>query len=226
MNNYAAKVAHELRTPLAILRLKVEHAGHSIAPELAEELHAELHRLAYVVDQSLLIARAEHGRLNLQRTPCDLRGVVSDILEDFKLLARDQNRQLKFVSPSGVLVVADQRHLRQMIHNLLTNALKHGQGDFTVRIKASVTRPSVAVVNRVEWCPVNVEHTLGLGLRVVQVLLHLDPNVRFRHRRGNSYYAVRLSFPAATGRVALNSDRTRTAEPQPRSAAETPSVKD
>jgi signal transduction histidine kinase len=57
MSEYAAKVTHELRTPLAILRLKVEQAGGQIAPELAEELQAELHQLAHVVDQSLLIAK-------------------------------------------------------------------------------------------------------------------------------------------------------------------------
>jgi len=195
MNSYAAKVAHELRTPLAILRLKVEHAGNSVAPELAEELQAELHRLGHVVDQSLLIARAEQGRLSPQRGPCDLQAVVSDIVEDFQLLAREQDRRLRFAGNSAGFVMADQVHLRQIIHTLLTNALKHGQGDFVVRVRAAPKRPSLTIINRVQWCPVNEEFTLGLGLRVVNVLLRLDPDIHFGRRRGNTYYAVRLSFP-------------------------------
>jgi len=204
MNNYAAKVAHELRTPLAILRLKVEHAGGTIDPELAEELQSELHRLGHVVDQSLLIARAEHGRLSLRRESCDLQSLVSDIVEDFQLLAREENRALRFSGPTSAPTVADQSHLRQIIHNLLANALKHGQGDFTVHVRSAGTRPSLTIVNRVEWCPVNAEFTLGLGLRVVKVLLRLDPGIHYQSRRGNMYYAVRLTFPAASGRINLD----------------------
>jgi signal transduction histidine kinase len=197
MNNYAAKVAHELRTPLAILRLKVEHAGHTVDPELAEELQSELHRLGHVVDQSLLIARAEHGRLSLRREPCDLQSIVADIVEDFQLLAREENRGLKFSGPTSAPIVADQSHLRQIIHNLLANALKHGQGDFLVNVRSAGTRQSLSIVNRVEWCSIDSEFALGLGLRVVKVLLRLDPEIHYRSRRANTYYGVRLSFPAA-----------------------------
>ena len=225
MNSYAAKVAHELRTPLAILRLKVEHADTSIAPELAEELQSELHRLAHVVDQSLLIARAEHGRLALQRHPSNLQSVASDIVEDFKLLAREEGRCLRFASPPGVFVMADQRHLRQITHNLLSNALKHGQGDFYVRVRSAGARPSLTIVNRVQWCPVNVEHTLGLGLRVVTVLLRLDPEIYFQCRRGNTYYAVRLTFPSATGPIELDSGSTTT-ETFPENSVEVVPVQD
>lgn len=208
MNTYAAKVAHELRTPLAILRLKVEQAGDNIAPELAEELHSELHRLAFVVDQSLLIARAEQGRLFAQRAPCDLQLIVSDIVEDFQLLAREEDRNLTFTGPPTAIVTADERHLRQMIYNLLNNTLKHGQGDFCVRIKAFRDRHSLTIVNRVHWCPIYGEHTLGLGLRVVNVLLRLDPELHFQSRYGNNYYAVRLTLPATSSTADADYNKT------------------
>jgi len=69
MSEYAAKVAHELRTPLSIIRLKVEQSQGRIDAELAEELQEELLRLTHVVEQSLLIAKAEQGRLvwNIER---------------------------------------------------------------------------------------------------------------------------------------------------------------
>ncbi len=195
MNNYAAKVAHELRTPLAIMRLKVEQAGNRINPELAEELENELHRLTHVVDQSLLIARAELGRLCAERTPCDLAALVRDLVGDFELLAAEEQRRLWIKSSRSAWVLADPRHLRQIIHSLLTNALKHGQGDFAVRVRSQGQRAVLFVANRVEFCSLDHERTLGLGLRVVSVLLHLDPQVHFQRRRGLNYHAVRLTVP-------------------------------
>jgi hypothetical protein len=65
-----------------------------------------------------------------------------------------------------------------------------------------------------------VDFTLGLGLRVVTVLLRSDPNVRFRSRRGNAYYAVRLSLPPASAVAVAERIRTgRTIRLQPASAA-------
>jgi signal transduction histidine kinase len=89
MSDYAAKVAHELRTPLAILRLKVEQAGPQIPPDFAETIQAELHQLCHVVDQSLLIAKAEQGRLVLHPEVFDLAHLVSEVAEDFVLLAQE-----------------------------------------------------------------------------------------------------------------------------------------
>lgn len=195
MNDYAAKVAHELRTPLAIMRLKVEQADNQIAPELAEELESELYRLTHVVDQSLLLARAEQGRLSAQPEPCDLTALVHDLAEDFSLLAREDDRCLRCESPPWVWVLADARQLRQIVHNLLSNALKHGHGDFCVRVRKLHDRASVAVVNRIAGPATNQDRNLGLGLRVAAVLLRLDAGVRFRRRRGLSYHAVRLTFP-------------------------------
>jgi len=191
MNNYAAKVAHELRTPLSIMRLKVEQADGRIAPELAEELENELHRLTHVVDQSLLIARAEQGRVLPMRSVFDFSTAVAEVVSDFQLLAAEQNRRFTLRSDKGCWVSADPRHLRQIIHTLLTNALKHGSGDLIVRLKHHPHHATLLVSNRVNPT-LDPESTLGLGLRVVAALLRLEPGVRFQRRRGNDYYTTLL----------------------------------
>lgn len=196
MNTYAAKVAHELRTPLAIMRLKVEQGGNRIAPELAGELEEELHRLTHVVDQSLLIARAEQGRVASQRLCLNLKATVADVVHDFQLLAVEEHRNFTLIAPDECWVMADMRHLRQIIHNLLTNALKHGDGDLTVRVKSHDNRAVLFVANFVTFKERRDDFTLGLGLRVVEALLRLEPDIQFRRRRGNGYYAARVSFPA------------------------------
>lgn len=195
MNDYAAKVAHELRTPLSIMRLKVEQAGERIDPELADELEGELHRLTHVVDQSLLLARAEQGRIQSLRAPCDLDALVAEVVEDFELLAREENRHLLRNAAGATWILADPRHVRQIVHNLLSNALRHGQGDFWVRVKRRERRAWVTIVNRVAFQPRDGERDLGLGLRVVAVLHRLDPEMKFGRRRGKTYHAVRLGFP-------------------------------
>ena len=194
MNNYAAKVAHELRTPLSIMRLKVEQAGERIAPELAEELENEMHRLTHVVDQSLLIARAEQGRLLPMRSVFDFSAAVAEVVGDFQLLAAEQNRKFTLQAAKDCWVSADPRHLRQITHTLLTNALKHGRGDLTVRLKRHSHCAVLLVSNRMNRTA-SPEPTLGLGLRVVAALLRLEPEVRLQRRRGNDYYTTLLRAP-------------------------------
>lgn len=196
MSEYAAKVAHELRTPLAILRLKVEQAGSQMPPDLAEELQTELHHLAYVVDQSLLIAKAEQGRLVLRPDLFDLAAVVADVAGDFALLANEEDRvmNLRQISPSPV--TADSKYTRQMVHNLLANALKHGQGEIRVKLGPSNGYNVLTISNRLRSRPADQSESLGLGLRVVNTLLSLQPAVKFRQRFTSNSYAIRLAFPA------------------------------
>lgn len=194
MNHYAAKVAHELRTPLTIMRLKVEQAGDRIAPELADELEGELHRLSHVVEQSLLIARAEQGRLAVTQSVFNLAPAVAEVVEDFQLLATEQDRRFTLQSQTTCWVSADPRHLRQIIHNLLTNALKHGSGDLKVRVKSTGKFAVLLVANRANRTG-TIEPALGLGLRVVAALLRLEPALQLQRRHGSGYYIARLLVP-------------------------------
>jgi len=196
MSEYAAKVAHELRTPLAILRLKVEQAGDRIPPELAEQLQTELHQLTHVVDQSLLIAKAEQGRLKLQPRSLELAQLVLDVVEDFSLLAEEAGRTVRLSPMAGGAVLADSKYTRQMLHNIFTNALKHGQGDIRVKLAHQHDCLVLTISNWLRAPTSPQPEALGLGLRVVETLLSLQPAVKCRRRRNPRGYAVRLSFPA------------------------------
>jgi signal transduction histidine kinase len=198
MSEYAAKVAHELRTPLAILRLKVEQAGDRIPPELAEQVQAELHQLSHIVDQSLLIAKAEQGRVQLQVRTFDLAQLVADVAEDFALLAQENDRAVRLHALPGAPVQADPKHVRQILHNLFTNALKHGQGHIHVRLTQQKNTFVLLIANGVRAGSFGQTETLGLGLRVVDTLLGLQPDIKCRRRRGSRDYLVRLRFPASS----------------------------
>jgi signal transduction histidine kinase len=197
MSEYAAKVAHELRTPLTILRLKLEQAGDRIPPELAEELHTELHELTHIVGQSLLIAKAEQGRLVAKAGVFDLAATVREAVSDFSLLAGEQGRSVEFQGLDSAPVSADAGHIRQIIHNLLTNALKHGQGPIQLELRQVDLRTVLTIRNQVRHPDNPAADTLGLGLRVVQTLSDLQPGLEYKHRRNAGVYVVQLSLPVA-----------------------------
>ena len=197
MSEYAAKVAHELRTPLTIIRHKVEQSQGKIDPELAEDLQEELLRLAHVVDQSLLIAKAGQGRLVWNLESFDLSALLTELVEDFDLLAREHGRALKLQAEPECRVKTDPRYCKQILHALLINALIHGEGDIRVRVIHRAGRVRFTIFNLVHSSPTRSELTLGLGLRVVRALVDQQPSLEFRQHHGSRHHATSLSFPTA-----------------------------
>ena len=198
MGEYAAKVAHELRTPITILRHKVEQAQGRIDPEMAEDLQEELLRLNHVVEQSLLIAKAGQGRLSWNMEPVDLFALVTEVVRDFDLLAVAQERRIQFHAQPGCVAETDAKYCKQILHALLTNALIHGRGDIRVRLASQRQRVRFITVNEVRSTPTASELTLGLGLRVVRALTGQQPTLHFRQHYGSRYHATGLSFPATS----------------------------
>jgi signal transduction histidine kinase len=206
MSEYAAKVAHELRTPLTIIRYKVEQSQGRIDPDLAEELQEELLRLTRVVEQSLLIAKADQGRLAWKIEPFDLSAMLSEIISDFHLLAGTQGRAVAAQLGPEVHVESDAGYCKQIVHALLTNAFIHGRGDIKVRVREGDHHVRLVIVNLVRASPTRSELTLGLGLRLVKALIAQQPGLKFRQHHGRRYHGTSLAFPAtqstATGRLA------------------------
>ena len=196
MSEYAAKVAHELRTPITILRHKVEQAQGKIDPDMAEDFQEELLRLNHVVEQSLLIAKAGQGRLTWRSEPADLSSLVTELVRDFDLLATAQERKIQFHAEPGRVVETDAKYCKQILHALLTNALIHGRGDIRIRLIGRRQRVRFITVNEVRSTPTVSELTLGLGLRVVRALVGQQPTLHFRQHHGSRYHASCLSFPA------------------------------
>ena len=193
MSEYSARVAHELRTHLAILRLKVERSDNRIAPDLAEELQDELSRLTHVTDQLLLIAKAEQRRVVFDNHDIDLSAMVTDLVQDFRLIAHESQRELHVSVPPHCWISADSRYLKQILHNLLTNAHRHGTGAVTVRLSGCGNFCSLLVANKVGRHRGKMQ-TLGLGLRVVQALLNLDTAIKYSVRQQRGLYVACLQF--------------------------------
>ncbi len=197
IKDYAVNIAHELKTPLSIMRIKVEQAGGLIDPELGESLETELYRLNNVVEQSLLLAKAERGQLLWRKEKFELINFLEDILMDFKLLGESENRDFILKKSNAVWIDTDKQYFKQIVHGILSNALKHGEGDTWVRVKnnaANGFNSKLLVMNKICSKTIHSKTSLQIGTRVMKALTQQQQDLNLKLRRGDKWYCVVFEF--------------------------------
>jgi two-component system sensor histidine kinase BaeS len=152
-----ADLAHELRTPIAILQAGHESLLDGVAeptPEQLVSLHDEVLRLARMVDDLQALAAADAAALHLELRPCDL-AAIADAAAD-SLASRFEHAGISLErSLTPVPIRGDPRWLHQVVTNLLTNALKFSSAGTTVSIE--VTQRGQDAILRVS------DHGLGIA---------------------------------------------------------------
>jgi signal transduction histidine kinase len=127
--DFLANSAHDLRTPLAAIRSSVEVAlsGERTEAEYHELLGLVIEQcsaLQMLVNQLLLLAETGADRLQTDEEAISLEQVVSGAVEMFEAVAEFHGIQLKTVGLASVFVAGNRHHLRQVVNNLLDNAIK------------------------------------------------------------------------------------------------------
>jgi signal transduction histidine kinase len=167
MAEFSARVAHELRTPLMLLRLRIENAPPGMPPAFQEELQDELARLTRFVERALLATKAEQGALRAAPTPLNLSDTVRDISEQYQLLASERPLGMTVEIEPDICIDADSDLLRQAIHGLLENAVRYAKSEITICCAVREGCPELGIRNDVD--PVTIATAgLGLGLRLVR----------------------------------------------------------
>jgi two-component system OmpR family sensor kinase/two-component system sensor histidine kinase BaeS len=138
--NLMADVAHELRTPLSVvqgnLRAILDDVYSLDKAEVAR-LYDETRLLSRLVNDLHELAQAEARQLQLNREPTDLGDLIRATTAAFSPAAEAKGVSLKTQVPSDLpLVAADSARLKQVLHNLLDNALRHTQAGGTISVCA------------------------------------------------------------------------------------------
>ncbi len=137
--SFVADAAHELRSPIASLRTQLEVAAHLGEPAPIPDLAVEVDRLGRLVDDLLLLARADEGDPGLRRRePVELTGLLHEAVPAGA-------RVPVAVAPSGPLwTTGDRTALRRVLDNLVANAVRHATS--TVDLAVARAAPDRLVV--------------------------------------------------------------------------------
>ncbi len=150
-----ANSAHELRTPLAAIRSSVEVAlGSGRTRQEYEDLLSviieESARLELLVNQLLLLSETENERLKIHGEPVQLDVLIRQALEMFEAAAEHRGLHLRGAALAQVTVRGNRNHLRQVVFNLLDNALKFTPAAGHVEVRLFIDDATDAAVLVVE----------------------------------------------------------------------------
>ena len=131
-SDFIAGVSHELRTPLAQIRMFAEtlmlgRVRSDVERDRSLEIiDQEARRLTMLVENVLLYARAERRHVRIDPAPADLAGDIREAVQGFALLHRSRAIEVRTELQENVIVPVDTGALKQMLLNLLDNAVKYG----------------------------------------------------------------------------------------------------
>lgn len=184
-NDFLANVSHELRTPLNAIVGFVDLLREGVYGELSprqvkpvERIEASANHLRHLVDQILDLAKMAAGRLDVHPESLDVRPFVLDVASEIESLVNEKRLSLSLVMGSSLpRIKSDPTHLRQILVNLLGNAVKYTDAGSIVVKTRSLQRdtaleqglPAVTVAAQDDvkfWLSIQVIDS-GIGIAAV-----------------------------------------------------------
>jgi signal transduction histidine kinase len=211
-----ADVSHQMRTPLAALRLRVDLVAADAAdgkPGVAEELagvQEEIARLSHLLDGLLAVARAE--AVTESRQPVDITTVVTERVAAWQPVADERSVRMRVEAPEAAKVGLVPGHLEQVLDNLLDNALEAVTGrdepeivvrvraGSAVRVEVSDNGPGMPEAERARAFgrfTTGSPGGTGIGLAIVQRLVTASGGTARLEPTPGGGLTARLEFPAA-----------------------------
>ena len=148
IRQFTTDASHELRTPLTVMKGETELALRR--PRSAEDYQRvlessleEIDRMTRIVDELLFLSRADLGEVKLESIPVRLDTLVEDIHRQATLLGQEQDVQVTLGTVTPATVRGDELRLRELLLNLVDNAIKYSQPGGKVEISL-VTEGTIA----------------------------------------------------------------------------------
>jgi signal transduction histidine kinase len=209
-------VAHDLRTPLARLRATAENALQSaddeaVVREALSDALEESDRVLTMLTTLMDISEAEVGLMKLERGDINLADIVTAVIDLYQLVSEDRGIQIAMDIPQDLICFADPNRLRQVLVNLLDNALKYtpngGKVEFSahadandvfIQVKDNGMGIAADELSRI-WERLyrgdksRTQRGLGLGLSLVKAVVeahHGSVNVESQVGSGSTFTVV------------------------------------
>ena len=199
MNQFSISAAHELKTPLTILRGEIELALRSkITPEEYREILQsnldETLRLINIVDKLFFISKTDHSLIKINKEKTELNTFIFSSIESMKKIAEEKSVKLNYLNGEKIFAEIDSALMNQVIYNLLDNAIKFSNPGEEVDIQLEKVYPNkvfISVVNQGEYIKPEYQKKIferffridsshnrgtggaGLGLSVVKAIIEM-----------------------------------------------------
>ena len=187
--HFLQDASHELKTPLTILEGEMSVAlKRQRSPEEYESVLRscleEIERLTSIVHNLLTLARLDDREIVLQRAAVDISDLACGVLEDMQILAAQKSIRLSCSAVGPLTVSADPQFLRQVLINIIGNAVKYTPegGAVTVAIQREASRATVAV------------RDTGIGIRAEDLPYIFDRFFRVDESRSSAGFGLGLSI--------------------------------
>jgi len=206
---FLGNAAHQLRTPLTLLRGKIEEVSE---PALRAELVSDVRRLTSLVAAMLDLARLQNHAI--EKRPIDLCVVALEVLADFSPSALDSGIELALeqVEEGPFMVQGVEAAIRSALANLVGNALIHAHG--AQRITVNLSRGSISIHDDGAGLPCGAERKIvepfqtghgegaGLGLSIVREIMAAHGGELIISSRAGHGTTMCLRFPEAAAGTA------------------------
>jgi two-component system phosphate regulon sensor histidine kinase PhoR len=221
---FVANVSHELRTPLSLIKSATETLLDGAKDDAAalnrflQIIDKHANRLALLIDDLLLLSTLDSGGLRLNRQPLQFRTTVQDAIDDMQQRALARDVRLENSIPTSLVVLADNDRMRQVISNLLDNAIKYGRPGGVTKVEGGLLadgRVEIAVIDdgpgipkesqeriferfyRVDKARSREQGGTGLGLAIVKHVVQAHSGeVRIESEPGSGSRFI-INFPPA-----------------------------
>jgi signal transduction histidine kinase len=179
-SEFLANVSHELRTPLNAIVGFVDLLREGVYGELTprqakpvERIEASANHLRHLVDQVLDLAKMAAGRLEIHTETIDLRPFVLDVASEIESLVSEKGLSLSLVMGAALpRIRTDPTHLRQILVNLLGNAVKYtNEGGIVIRTRLVDSLPDSGSSAERRSYPSNP----WIGIQVIDTGIGIDP---------------------------------------------------
>ncbi len=200
--NFLANMSHEIRTPInAIMGMNEMILRESESPEVieyAEHIDRSGKLLLSIIGDVLDISKIESGKLNIVSDPYKLSSLISDAYELMNQLAADKSLEVRFEVDSELPSVldGDANHIKQIVINLITNAVKYTRTGF-IGLKAYATKYSndSDAVNAYETCMLHVEISdSGIGIKREDLTKLFETFERVDHKMNRNIQGTGLGL--------------------------------